>query len=127
MAKECSQYFDGFSIGSNDLTQLILGVDRDSDLLSDLFSASDPAVKKMIRDVIASAKRTNTKIGLCGQAPSDDPTFARFLVESGINSISFNPDALVSGIKIYCKPKMLVSEFPPNLRTVKYITVLRLG
>ena len=115
MAKECSQYFDGFSIGSNDLTQIILGVDRDSDLLSDLFSASDPAVKKMIRDVIASAKRTNTKIGLCGHAPSDDPTFARFLVESGINSISFNPDALVSGIKNILQAENVSERVSPQL------------
>lgn len=99
LAQEFSEYFDGFSIGSNDLTQLVLGVDRDSDLLSDLFSANDPAVKKMIREVITVANRTNTKIGLCGQAPSDDPAFAQFLVEAGINSISFNPDALVAGIK----------------------------
>ncbi len=99
LAQEFSEYFDGFSIGSNDLTQLVLGVDRDSDLLSDLFSASDPAVKRMIQEVIATANRTNTKIGLCGQAPSDDPAFAQFLVEAGINSISFNPDALVAGIK----------------------------
>lgn len=99
LAREFAEHFDGFSIGSNDLTQLVLGVDRDSDLLSDLFSASDPAVKKMIQEVIATANLTNTKIGLCGQAPSDDPAFAQFLVEAGINSISFNPDALVAGIK----------------------------
>lgn len=68
-------------------------------MLSNLFTASDPAVKRMIRQVIAVAHRTNTKIGLCGQAPSDDPTFAQFLVEAGIDSISFNPDALVAGIK----------------------------
>ncbi|MEK6480297.1 phosphoenolpyruvate synthase [Catalinimonas sp. 4WD22] len=99
LAEEFSRYFDGFSIGSNDLTQLTLGVDRDSDLLSDMFSANDPAVKKMISMVIASAHKTNTKIGLCGQAPSDDPAFAQFLVDAGIHSISFNPDALIKGIK----------------------------
>lgn len=99
LAEEFARYFDGFSIGSNDLTQLTLGVDRDSDLLSDMFSANDAAVKKMISMVIASAHKTHTKIGLCGQAPSDDPAFAQFLVDAGIHSISFNPDALINGIK----------------------------
>lgn len=99
LAEEFSHFFDGFSIGSNDLTQLTLGVDRDSELLSDIFNANDPGLKKMIAMVIASAHKTNTKIGLCGQAPSDYPEFAQFLVEKGINSISFNPDALIEGIK----------------------------
>tara|TARA_R110000765_G_scaffold21904_4_gene56326 strand:+ start:19169 stop:21610 length:2442 start_codon:yes stop_codon:yes gene_type:complete len=99
LAEEFAQYFDGFSIGSNDLTQLTLGVDRDSELLSDIFDINDLGVKKMIAMVIASAHKTHTKIGLCGQAPSDYPEFAQFLVENGINSISFNPDALITGIK----------------------------
>jgi pyruvate,water dikinase len=97
-AKDFAQYFDGFSIGSNDLTQLTLGIDRDSAIISDLFSENDAAVKDMIASVIASAHATGTRIGLCGQAPSDDPAFAQFLVELGINSISFNPDALIKGI-----------------------------
>ena len=99
LAEEFAQFFDGFSIGSNDLTQLTLGVDRDSQLLSAIFDINDPGVKKMIAMVIASAHKTHTKIGLCGQAPSDYPEFAQFLVENGINSISFNLDALISGIK----------------------------
>ena len=99
LAKEFAKFFDGFSIGSNDLTQLTLGVDRDSELLSDIFDINDPGVKKMVASVIASAHKTHTKIGLCGQAPSDYPEFAQFLVEHGINSISFNPDALISGIE----------------------------
>lgn len=99
LAEEFAEYFDGFSIGSNDLTQLTLGVDRDSQLLSAIFDINDPGVKKMIALVIASARKTHTKIGLCGQAPSDYPEFAQFLVENGINSISFNPDALIKGIK----------------------------
>ncbi|MBL0044250.1 MAG: phosphoenolpyruvate synthase [Flavobacteriales bacterium] len=97
-AKDFAKYFDGFSIGSNDLTQLTLGIDRDSAIISDLFSESDAAVIDMITAVIASAHATGTRIGLCGQAPSDDPAFAKFLVEQGIDSISFNPDALINGI-----------------------------
>ncbi len=97
-AKDFAQHFDGFSIGSNDLTQLTLGIDRDSAIISDLFSENDAAVKDMIASVIGSAHATGTRIGLCGQAPSDDPAFAQFLVDLGINSISFNPDALINGI-----------------------------
>ena len=99
LAEEFAHYFDGFSIGSNDLTQLTLGVDRDSELLSDIFDVNDPAVRQMIRMVITSASKTGTVIGLCGQAPSDYPEFAQFLVRHGINSISFNPDALFKGIE----------------------------
>lgn len=98
-AKQFAQHFDGFSIGSNDLTQLTLGIDRDSAIISDLFRESDEAVTDMIAAVIASAHATGTRIGLCGQAPSDDPAFAKFLVEQGIDSISFNPDALINGIR----------------------------
>lgn len=87
--------FDGFSIGSNDLTQLTLGVDRDSELLADLFDEQDEAVKWMIRHVIEEAHRHGAKVGLCGQAPSDHPEFARFLVECGIDSISVSPDSFV--------------------------------
>ena len=98
-AKEFARYFDGFSIGSNDLTQLTLGLDRDSAIVSELFNEKDPAVMDMIASVIASAKATGTRIGLCGQAPSDMPEFAQFLVEQGIDSISFNPDALLKGME----------------------------
>lgn len=99
LAEEFAEIFDGFSIGSNDLTQLTLGVDRDSEVLTELFDTNDPGVKKMISTVIRSANKTGTKIGLCGQAPSDFPEFAQFLVNEGINSISFNPDALLKGIE----------------------------
>ncbi|GEP93597.1 phosphoenolpyruvate synthase [Chitinophaga terrae (ex Kim and Jung 2007)] len=93
-----AEIFDGFSIGSNDLTQLTLGIDRDSVLLSEDFNEEDPAAKKMIGMMIEAAQKAGVPIGLCGQAPSDLPDFAAFLVEKGINSISFNPDAILRGI-----------------------------
>lgn len=99
LAEEFAEIFDGFSIGSNDLTQLTLGIDRDSELMASSFDENDPAVKRMIALAIKKANSTGTKIGLCGQAPSDFPEFAAFLVETGINSISFNPDALLKGIE----------------------------
>jgi pyruvate, water dikinase len=99
LAKEFAKIFDGFSIGSNDLTQLTLGIDRDSAIISDLFDENDEAVKQMLSSVIRSAKESGIKIGLCGQAPSDHPDFAKFLVENGIDSISFNPDALLKGVE----------------------------
>lgn len=99
LADEFAKLFDGFSIGSNDLTQLTLGLDRDSTLVSYLFNEENPAVKGLIKETIRVAKNNNIKVGLCGQAPSDIPAFAKFLVEEGINSISFNPDALIKGIE----------------------------
>ncbi|WP_242916225.1 phosphoenolpyruvate synthase [Pontibacter liquoris] len=99
LAREFAQVFDGFSIGSNDLTQLTLGIDRDSAIISELFDEQNAAPKAMMAMVIRAAKETGTKIGLCGQAPSDFPAFAQFLVEQGIDSISFNPDALLPGIE----------------------------
>ncbi|MGB9628438.1 MAG: putative PEP-binding protein, partial [Thermodesulfobacteriota bacterium] len=92
---EFSEIFDGFSIGSNDLTQLVLGLDRDSEKVSHIFDERDPAVKRMIQTVIEKAKRNNKKIGICGQAPSDYPEFAEFLVRCGIDSISLNPDTVL--------------------------------
>ena len=94
-AEAFAERFDGFSIGSNDLTQLTLGLDRDSALVADLFDERHPIVKDMIRMAIRTARRCGRKIGICGQAPSDYPEFARFLVEQGIDSISLNPDAVV--------------------------------
>ncbi len=99
LAKDFARIFDGFSIGSNDLTQLTLGVDRDSEVLSDLFDENNPAVTWMISQVISQAKAAGKKIGLCGQAPSDNPSFAKFLIAQGIDSISFNSDALIKGIE----------------------------
>jgi pyruvate,water dikinase len=95
LAEAFAERFDGFSIGSNDLTQLTLGLDRDSALVADLFDERHASVKAMIALAIRTAKRCGRKIGLCGQAPSDHPDFARFLVEEGIDSISLNPDAVV--------------------------------
>ncbi|WP_292470781.1 phosphoenolpyruvate synthase [Methanolobus sp.] len=92
---EFSQYFDGFSIGSNDLTQLTLGIDRDSEILASSFDERDEAVKKIVSMAIQGAKRNNKHSGLCGQAPSDYPEFAEFLVREGIDSISLNPDSVM--------------------------------
>ncbi|MDT8388133.1 MAG: phosphoenolpyruvate synthase [Thiogranum sp.] len=96
LADEFAQRFDGFSIGSNDLTQLILGVDRDSEQLSNLFNDRHEAVKRTIASLIESAHRHQRKVGLCGQAPSDYPEFAHFLIKAGIDSISVNPDSFVA-------------------------------
>jgi pyruvate,water dikinase len=95
LADEFAEIFDGFSIGSNDLTQLVLGVDRDSEIVAHVFDERNPAVKTMIANVIRAAKAKGRKIGICGQAPSDYPEFAAFLVELGIDSISLNPDAVL--------------------------------
>ncbi|MDH5218215.1 MAG: phosphoenolpyruvate synthase, partial [Gammaproteobacteria bacterium] len=95
MAEEFLEYFDGFSIGSNDMTQLTLGLDRDSGLVSQLFDERDPAVKKMLHMAIEAAKKQGKYIGICGQGPSDFPDFAKWLLDEGISSISLNPDTVV--------------------------------
>ncbi|BAY17464.1 phosphoenolpyruvate synthase [Anabaenopsis circularis NIES-21] len=95
LADKFSEIFDGFSIGSNDLTQLTLGLDRDSELVAHLFDERDEAVTRTIANAIATVKKYGRKIGICGQAPSDYPEFARFLVEQGIDSISLNPDSVL--------------------------------
>jgi pyruvate,water dikinase len=95
LADEFADVFDGFSIGSNDLTQLTLGLDRDSELVSHLFDERDSAVKKLLAQVVKAARKKKRKIGICGQAPSDWPSIAAFLVENGINSMSLNPDTIV--------------------------------
>ncbi len=97
LAEAFAEVFDGFSIGSNDLTQLTLGVDRDSETVSALFDERDPAVLWMIRRAIQGAHAGGRKIGICGQAPSDWPEFAKFLVDCGIDSISLNPDTVLAG------------------------------
>ncbi len=95
MAEEFGEVFDGFSIGSNDLTQMTLGLDRDSALVAHLFDERFAGVKRMVKMAIAGAKQKGRKIGICGQAPSDYPEFAQFLVEQGIDSMSLNPDSVL--------------------------------
>lgn len=98
LADEFAEVFDGFSIGSNDLTQLTLGIDRDSALIADLFNEQNGASKQLILNMISAAKRLNKKVGLCGQAPSDSKEFLKLLIDAGIDSVSFNADALLKGI-----------------------------
>jgi pyruvate, water dikinase len=95
LADEFLEIFDGYSIGSNDLTQLVLGLDRDSEKVSRIFDERDPAIRRMVEWAIEAAKRKGKKIGICGQAPSDYPEFAEFLVRCGIDSISLNPDTVI--------------------------------
>jgi pyruvate,water dikinase len=111
LAKEFAARFDGFSIGSNDLTQLTLGVDRDSEELAPLFDEQDAAVKWMIHNVIIEAHKAKAKVGLCGQAPSDHPEFAEFLVECGIDSMSVSPDSFVE-----VKRRVAAAETRASLR-----------
>ncbi len=108
MAEEFLEVFDGFSIGTNDLTQLILGVDRDSALVAHVYDERDPAVKKFVRQVIEVAVRQGKYIGICGQAPSDYPEFAQFVVECGIQSMSLNPDTVI-------KTTLLVADLEKRL------------
>jgi pyruvate,water dikinase len=96
LADEFLDLFDGFSIGSNDLTQLTLGVDRDSALVAGSFDERNPAVKKLLSEVIAVCRRRGKYIGICGQGPSDHPDFADWLVGQGIESLSLNPDTVVA-------------------------------
>jgi pyruvate,water dikinase len=100
LAEEFAEVFDGFSIGSNDLTQLTLGVDRDSEIVAPLFDERNPAVYRMVEEAIGKARACKRKIGICGQAPSDYPEFARFVVSRGIDSISLNPDTVIETIRL---------------------------
>jgi len=110
LAEDFSQVFDGFSIGSNDLTQLTLGLDRDSALVAHLFDERNAGVKAMIRMAIEQVKRCQRKIGICGQAPSDYPEFAQFLVEQGIDSISLNPDSVIKTTLAIAAMEQTLSE-----------------
>jgi pyruvate,water dikinase len=100
LAEQFARRFDGFSIGSNDLTQLVLGVDRDAEDLAGLFDERNEAVTSMIADVIRRAHGAGIKVGICGQGPSDHPDFAAFLVREGIDSLSLNPDSFLQTVHI---------------------------
>jgi pyruvate, water dikinase len=110
MAKEFAQHIDGFSIGSNDLTQLTLGLDRDSSLVAHLYDERNPAVKKLLSLLIRTAKECGVKVGICGQGPSDFPDFAQFLVEEGIDSISVTPDSVIKTIKAIHAVELAISK-----------------
>jgi len=111
VADQFATIFDGFSIGSNDLTQLTLGLDRDSDLVAHIFDERNDAVKRLVKQVIetAHAHTPRRKVGICGQAPSDFPEFAEFLVECGIDSISLNPDTVL-------KTRMTIADAEKRLK-----------
>jgi pyruvate,water dikinase len=116
LASDFAEVFDGFSIGSNDLTQLVLGVDRDSELVAHLFDERNEAVRRTIAQVIRASHDARRKIGICGQAPSDYPDFARFLVEQGIDSISLNPDSLLKTmVAIVDTERALAASHPTPL------------
>jgi len=100
LADQFAPMIDGFSIGSNDLTQLTLGLDRDSSLVAHLYDERNEAVKSMIKNLITTAKKHNTKVGICGQGPSDFPDFSAFLVEDGIDTISVTPDSVLKTLKV---------------------------
>ncbi|MGE3702545.1 MAG: phosphoenolpyruvate synthase [Hyphomicrobiaceae bacterium] len=112
LAEEFAQRFDGFSIGSNDLTQLVLGVDRDSGDLAPLFDERNEAVKRAVRQAIAKAHTSGIKIGICGQAPSNYPDFAAFLVKEGIDSISLNPDSFIATLRHVAETEQRLDTVP---------------
>lgn len=110
MAEEFAIHIDGFSIGSNDLTQLTLGLDRDSALVAHLYDERDPAVKKMLEILIKSAKKMGVKVGICGQGPSDFPDFAQFLVGLGIDSISVTPDSVIKTVNAIYDAEQILKQ-----------------
>jgi pyruvate,water dikinase len=114
LAEDFAEIFDGFSIGSNDLTQLTLGLDRDSEIVAHLFDERNPAVLRSVKDVIQRTRACGRKIGICGQAPSDYPEFARFLVSCGINSISLNPDTVLRTTREILEMEKQLREHPEN-------------
>jgi pyruvate,water dikinase len=118
LADQFARYIDGFSIGSNDLTQLVLGLDRDSSLVAHLYNERNEAVKSLIRMLISSAKRHKVRVGICGQGPSDFPDFAQFLVEEGIDSVSVTPDSFIKTVKalngnhVHASPAVHLEDSP---------------
>jgi pyruvate,water dikinase len=123
LAEAFGQHIDGFSIGSNDLTQLVLGLDRDSALVAGLYDERDEAVKTMISSLITTAKKMHIKVGICGQGPSDYPEFAKFLVEEGIDSISVTPDALMKTVKAINKIESGTHAGASKTNQVTYETI----
>jgi pyruvate,water dikinase len=113
-AASFARIFDGFSIGSNDLTQLILGVDRDADRIASLFDERNPAVKRACAMLLETARRAGRPVGICGQAPSDYPDFAAFLVERGIDSISLNADAVIRTTREVVATEKELGTIPPG-------------
>lgn len=116
LADKFAKIFDGFSIGSNDLTQLTLGVDRDSDLVAHIFDERNEAVKRFISQLIKTAHKYNRKVGICGQGPSDFPELARFLVEQGIDSMSLNPDSVIKTTLTVVKTEQNLKKKSPSNR-----------
>src|SRR5690606_14328601 len=114
LAEQFATRFDGFSIGSNDLTQLVLGVDRDSGILASLFDERDEAVTRMIAEAISKVHAAGIKIGICGQAPSNHPDFAAFLVAAGIDSISLNPDSFIRTVQAVSTAEGLQTSISPT-------------
>jgi len=110
MAEEFAAHIDGFSIGSNDLTQLTLGLDRDSSLVAHLYDERNPAVKRMLEMLIKTAKKAGVKVGICGQGPSDFPDFAQFLVGLGIDSISVTPDSVIKTVNAIAEAEALITD-----------------
>jgi len=110
LAREFARHVDGFSIGSNDLTQLALGLDRDSSLVAHLYDERNEAVKALLRMLIRTAKECGAKVGICGQGPSDFPDFAQFLVEEGIDSISVTPDSFVKTVRALAQLRPQLAE-----------------
>jgi len=110
LAEQFCKRIDGYSIGSNDLTQLTLGLDRDSELVAGIYDERDEAVKILLRQVIKVCHQNNTKIGICGQGPSDYPDFAEFLVREGIDTISLTPDSVIKNIKVIANIEKTMNE-----------------
>ena len=127
LADEFARRFDGFSIGSNDLTQLVLGVDRDSELLAGLFDERDESVKRMIAEAILKAHQAGIRIGICGQAPSNHPDFAAFLVEQGIDSISLNPDSFATTIAHIADMEKAIGRGVPALPERQAVPIVATG
>ncbi|MDO8992514.1 MAG: putative PEP-binding protein, partial [Daejeonella sp.] len=118
LAEQFAAHIDGFSIGSNDLTQLVLGLDRDSSLVAHLYDERNEAVKSMISSLIRTAKKMGVKVGICGQGPSDFPDFAKFLVEEGIDTISVTPDSFFKTVQaIYeIETKLSIERELPQIK-----------